>query len=256
MEINLTIISGCFAVQSNIKSEDLYHRIAGRELKEKFNIKLNVNVLRYERYTGCFEKIKKCTEENETDVMLFQIRTEQFLRLSKLVYTYKDAKGKIKRALTIPFFNSVPPEKHDLLQMNLTLPADNKERQQILNKIKIRLNYLAGRIAGNKRYAFRKYKGLVSDVIKFCKEKKIKLIILGTGSRPHLIKENKIAWELHYSFKAIAEKENIPYINLIGETNEKNETLFFKNGIHVNEAGHQRAAGLLLEKLITILPTL
>lgn len=249
MEINLTIIGGCFAVQSNIKPENLYHHIVKRELKEKFSTDLKIDILRYERFASCFEKIGRHSEVNKIDVLLFQIRTEQFLRLSKMFYTYSDENNKIKRALTLPFLNRVPPENHDLLQMNLTLPTDNKQRQRAFNKIKIYLNYFLGGIIGNRRYAFKKYEELLSAVINFCEEKKIKLIILGAVSRPHLSIENNIAWEMHNYFKAIIEKKNISYISLIGETNEKNESLFFPNGIHVNETGHKRAAGLLLEKL-------
>ncbi len=256
MEINLTIVSGCFAVQSNIKPENLYHQIVKKEIEENSKYKLKINILRYERFASCFEKIKNYEEKNKIDVMMFQLRTEQFLRIAKSFYTYSGDNNKVMRALTLPFFNRIPPENHDLLQMNLSLPKDNNERQRTVNKIKIYLNYFLGRIIGNRRYAFKKYEELVTEVVNFCEAKKIKLIVLGPGSRPHLSIENKIAGKLHCYFEKFLNKKNVPYISFIGETNEKNESLFFKNGIHVNEAGHRRAAALFSEKLKKALPIL
>ncbi|MBP9097066.1 MAG: hypothetical protein KBG21_10685 [Ignavibacteria bacterium] len=249
MEINLTIMSGCFAVQSNIKPEKLYHQIVKKELEKNLKYILNINILRYERFASCFEKIKNYAEVYKIDVLLFQIRTEQFLRISKLYYTYSDEDKKKKRALTLPFLNRVPPENHDLLQLNLTVPTNNKERQKIYNRIKIYLNYFFGMIAGNRRYALKKYEELIFEVITFCKEKNIKLIFLGPGSRPHISTENKIAGKLHYYFKTVIENKNIPFISFIGEKNENNEPIFFENGIHVNENGHRKAATLLTEKI-------
>ena len=103
MEINLTIMSGCFAVQSNIKPEKLYHQIVKKELEKNLKNILNINILRYERFASCFEKIKNYAEVYKIDVLLFQIRTEQFLRISKLYYTYSDEDKKKKRIVSDHF---------------------------------------------------------------------------------------------------------------------------------------------------------
>lgn len=248
MLINLTIVGGCFPVQNNIPQEYLYHRFVKKELEERYNAELKINIIRYERFAGCFEKIEKFGDENNIDVLLFHIRAEQFLRICKLYYKYSGGNKNIKRDFNIPLVNRVPSEKKDLLMLNMPVPDGNKKKS-ILRKYKICLNLIAGIMGGNKKYALKKYEELIDKVIKFCEEKKIKLIIAGPASRPDLNLEDKLTGELNLFFKGKAEQMKIPFINLTGYMNEKNESLFFSNGIHVSEAGHKRAADFLTQKL-------
>ncbi|MBS1494399.1 MAG: hypothetical protein JST55_12865 [Bacteroidetes bacterium] len=256
MEINITIVGGCFPVQNNIPKEKLYHQIVKKELKEKYNVDLKINIIRYERFAMCFEKISDHCSKNPVDALLFHIRTEQYLRISKLFYSYCDSHGKLRRELNLPIFDRIPPEVHEKLLANMPKPSDYKERQKFLNKLKIHLNYLGGSIIGNKSYALKQYEDLFNKIVDFCKLENIKLIVAGPASRPHLNIENKLTEELGSYFEKKSEKRNTPFLNLSGVKNTKGDNLFFENGIHVSEAGHKRAAGLLSQKLLELFPIL
>ncbi|MBS1516299.1 MAG: hypothetical protein JSS63_14800 [Bacteroidetes bacterium] len=252
--LKLTIAGGCFTAQSNIPKEKLYHQIAKKEFERKYKKKVLINIIRYERFTNCFEKIRTHVANSEVDLLLFHIRVEQVLRIAKLIYKYSDD-GKIKRALTIPFLNIIPSEKKEILQAILPLPNPNIQKPEGINKAKIKLNYLLGKISGNLSYAIKVYDRLVSDIMELCRQKNIKLIIAGPASRPYLDVENNITEKLFLHFKKKAMNEKIPFINLLGCENEYGESLFFESGIHVSEAGHIRAAKLLLNELNKIYST-
>jgi citrate lyase beta subunit len=246
--INLTIAGGCFTEQSNIAKEKLYHNIAKRKFEEDGGKNLSVNIIRYERFTNCYEKIKEGISNNHTDILLFHLRIEHILRIAKLIYKYSD-KGKVKRKLTLPFLNKIPSEEKELLQKILGQPNPNVKKPEGFSKFKITLNYLMGRFFGNVNYAFELYDEIFSNLIELCRKKNIKLIICGPASRPYLDVENKLSEKLSLYFKLKSKKENIPFIDLLGYIDDNNESLFFESGIHVSEAGHKRAAELLFGQL-------
>lgn len=252
--INICIAGGCFPAQSNIAKEKLYHSIVKRKLEEESGNELLVNIVRYERFKNCFEKIKEHVENNKTDVLLFHLRIEQVLRIAKLVYKYSEG-GKVKRKFTLPFLNKIPSEKIELLQKNLGQPNTDVKKPAGLKKMKLNLNYFLGMLFGNVNYAFNKYDEIYTRIIQLCEDKNIKLILVGPACRPYNNIEDKLSKKLSEYFKLKAEKENIPFINLLGYSNEKKENLFFENGIHVSEAGHERAAILLLNELNKIYST-
>lgn len=246
--INLTIAGGCFIEQSNIDKEKLYHRITKRKFEEGGEKNLSVNVIRYERFTNCYEKIKESICKNDTDILLFHLRIEHILRIAKLIYKYSD-NGKVKRKLTLPFLNKIPSEEKELLQKILGQPNPNVKKPEEFSKFKIKINYLMGRFFGNVNYAFKLYDEIFSNLIELCRKKNIKLIICGPASRPYLDVENKLSERLASHFKLKSQKENIPFIDLLGYIDENNKSLFFESGIHVSEAGHKRAAELLFKEL-------
>lgn len=246
----MTIVGGCFAVQNNIKSCDLYHSLLNEQVFAKTGNSLKINIIRYERFKSCFEKIKSYKKNNPIDILLFHIRTEQYLRLSKLYYKYQDEYGKIKRSLILPFMNKVAPEEYDLLQLNMPATQNEAIRESFIHRLSVKANYICGFFSGNRKYAVKLYDDLVSEIISFCKAENIKLVLAGPGSRPRMEKENELSGMLNDHFKERAEQIPVPYAELFGYYNDKNEFLFFPNGTHVNEKGHIRASNLTMNELI------
>lgn len=218
------------------------------EIKSKNEFK--VNIIRYERFNNCFEKIKFYRKNNPIDYLIFSIRSEQYLRLSKLYYKYQDRQKKVKRSLIIPFLNMIAPEKYDLLMMDLPVPNSKAAHQSYFHNFLVRLNYISGMIIGNNRFAINIYSQLIENIIKFCNNENIKLLILGPASRPHLQHEDNLISEMNYYFKNLVLKRNVPYVELIGKYDENGNDIFFPNKIHVNEIGHERASKLIMNEMV------
>lgn len=258
MVINLTIAGGCFTEQHNIPFEKLYHQILKNCVEKKFETGLNIGIIRYERFTMCLDKIKNFSKENPADILLFHIRSEPFLRLCKLYYKYTDNNEKRRHSINIPFLNFLNPEKFDMLKfrnnqlsVNPT-PEDYFKKKSVIHNFLVSLNYFSGLVTGNVSYALKNYLNLVNDVIAYCEEKEIKLIILGPVSRPHTISEEFLTLKLHRFMKNSIDTKKISYVSSLGKFSEENKSLFFNNGIHVNETGHRRIAELILSEFNNI----
>lgn len=256
MDINLTIAGGCFTQQHNIKFENLYHQIVKKNIENVFNCKLNISIIRYERFNKCFDKIEKSYLDNPIDILIFHIRSEQFLRMSKLYYKFSDDKGVIRHSLNLPLFNFMNPEKYGQIQNEMltgNVNSDITVRSSKFKKYLTEMNYVAGILSGNVYSSQKKYLKLIERVFSFCKEKKIKFILVGPVSRPHTKAEDILTGRLNCYIHASMDANKIKFINCLGKLSENNEPLFFKNGIYVNETGHERIAGFITNEISDIL---
>jgi hypothetical protein len=257
-EINLTIAGGCFTEQHNIAFDKLYHQTVKHYIENIYGSKLNINIIRYERFSTFPAKLKKLLDNNVTEVLLFHVRSEQFLRLSKLYYKYSDDKGKIKYSLNFPALKINNPEKHDIpVQIPQSFYRFSSEdlistKKSLSRKIFSELNYIAGILSGNSYVALKEYMELIYKVSDYCKEKDIQFILAGPASRPNTLLENYLTDNLHNISSNYAARNKIHFISCLGKFSENGEYLFFKNGIHVNEAGHRRIAEKIIIKLIEI----
>jgi hypothetical protein len=254
MKINLAIAGGCFLEQHNIPFDKLYHQILKQSVEKISGCELRIGLIRYERFVNCLEKIRSFNEKNPADILLFHIRSEHFLRIVKLYYKFSDTRGYIKHSLNLPLLKILNPEKYDLLTQKKIQPVKNHIRSNFpsknsgLHRFLVGLNYAAGFTTGNYYFALNSYFSLVKNVAKYCKEKNIRLIIAGPASRPHTWLEDFLTERLHNFMKNSIDAKNITYINCLGKFSEKNDPMFFENGIHVSESGHRRIARLILSE--------
>lgn len=242
-------MGGRFPVQHNIKQEDLFHQLMKDEMERKYSCNLKVNIIRYERLLACLEKIIEYHSKNPIDILVFHIRPEPFLRLSKLYYRYVNENGTLCRSLNLPFFKLVNPEKYDYLVLGRRYITNPKIKESKFHKALIDLNLILGGLATNHHFAIRSYFNLVKQIVLYCEQRKVKLILLGPASRPHTKIENLLSVKLHNHILKSLEKVNITYISGLGETTTWNEPLFFENGIHVNETYHKLIANRLVDEV-------
>ena len=246
--INLTIVGGCFIAQDNIAPEDLYHFHIKEVIEKQFNCSLNINLIRYDRFSDCMERIKSNTIIEQTDILLFHFRSEHLHRLVRFYYKYHNEVGAVRRSLNFLMLNHTKAEECDfLLQVGSPAIKAYKLPNSIHRFLRM-ANYLIGFIVGNAHYAFRNYEKLAIQVIEFCRLNEIEVILAGPVSRPHVIHENYLAQMLNRHMKEKFDNSENTYIDLVGIQLEE-KSLFFENGTHVNELGHRRIAGLILQHL-------
>jgi hypothetical protein len=253
MIINFTFVGGCFPVQHNIEYEKLFHQIVKKEIENRFKCELNVNIIRYERFLTCLNKIKSYKKENQIDILIFHIRSEPFLRLSKLYYKYVNEEGKLCRSFNLPYFKIINPEKYDYLVLGRQFATNKIPNETLFHKILIDLNYFFGFLILNLNYALKSYLKLTKQIIKFSEEEKINLILLGPASRPHTRIENKLSAKLNRFITTAIDINKTKYLNGLGTYSNNNEPYFIKNGIHATEAYHQRIAEDIINEFSKIL---
>jgi hypothetical protein len=253
MVVNFTFVGGCFPVQHNIQSEDLFHQIIKRDIEKRFDCCLNVNIIRFERLATCFDKIKEHKSKNPVDILVFHIRAEPLLRMSKLYYKFLNNEGKLRHSFNLPVVHVLNPEKYDYLVIGRRYSTNMEEVETKLHKLLLELNYYMGFLISNYKFALLSYKKLVKQVISYCKQENVHLILVGPASRPHTRMENLLSEKLHNSVLKSVDIHAVKYINGLGISDEKGESLFFENGKHANEKYHQRIARFITDELVEIL---
>jgi citrate lyase beta subunit len=248
-KINFTYVGGCFPVQHNVLFEDLFHQKLKKKLEYQHQIKLNINIIRYERFNSCLSKIATYQKSNPVDILAFHIRPEPFLRLVKFYYKYVDNNGKLKHSFNIPLFKSINPEKYDFLVLGRTFEMTAKQNDSGFHKMMVDMNYKTGNFFGNKKYALEKYFVLVSDVINYCRNIGIKLVIIGPATRSNTSLEPALCRELDDYFKKRLKDKDITYIDGLERFSALLEPYFHSNGIHATERYHELIAGRLYDAI-------
>ena len=247
--MHLTIVGGCFPVQYNILPERLYHYTLRAGLAAAGSPWPGLAIVRYERLSTCLAKLKAAHAQQPTQVVLFHVRAEPVLRLTKLYYRYLDDTNRVRHSLNVPWGRPGNPEQYDLLTRRqppppLAPPPETRRHQQLRQ-----LNLQLGTWAGNRRRALHQYQRLVLAIADFCRQQGIQLLLIGPVSRPCGPVENQLSAQLSAAFAALATQHVLEYLPTLGELDTAGQPLFFPNGIHVSPAGHDRIAQLLLARL-------
>ena len=243
--INLTFVGGCFPVQYDMLIEDIFHQRLKRKIENEYQVELNINIIRYERFKTCLDKIRKYHKSNPIDILVFHIRPEPFLRLVKIYYRFINHNGKLRHSLNISFLKILNPEKFDILFSERAVNPQLNQRERWLHKLLVDLNYRVGRLFGNVKYAQKKYFELTANILEYCKNSNIKPIILGIGCRNNTSYAPTLCYNLDNNLKIRLKGQNISFIEGFNKNSENISQFFQEDGIHASEKYHE----LISEKL-------
>ena len=142
------------------------------------------------------------------------------------------------------------PEKFDLLLQTLNnAQRSNNNKESMAYHLLRETNYILGSLIGNKRFAMKTLEKSVLKIHEFTQKKNIKFLLLGPVSRPFSKFEDRLSQEINVKFEKITKEKSINYLSLIKKFNDDNKSLFFDNGIHVNQSGHDEIARMIHIKL-------
>lgn len=248
--IEIVFTGGCFPVQYNILFEELFHQ----KLKLFLNnngIEMNLKLIRYERFRDTQEKIFGYCSKNQTDLLIFHIRPEPFFRLLKLYYKYNSREGETKRALNIPFLNSIKPEEFDVYDIARNLENYSENSGKKSNPLKADINYIAGTISGNLHYAVNQYLNLSSLITDYCRKNDIKFIILGPLIR--YCSNTELLFSKYFRKKIVSycRKNGLNFIDGVPRNKEKIVCLE-ENGKFATQEYHDYIASQIFHKISLI----
>ena len=238
-DVNFTFVGGCFPVQGDILFEDLFHQLLKKDLEKEFDVNININIIRYERFINCLGKIKSYNKNHTIDYLLFHIRPEPYLRLIKFYYKFLNNEKKLCRSLNIPFLNLINPEKYDILMLSRRYSYQHERKRTFLNKFLINLNYLAGRLIGNEKYALKQYLHLINEIAEYSEKNNITLILLGPPIRSEIHIEKRLSMNLERFMPKAIKKMGVTYVFGMDNHCSNGVRLFNINGIHATKAYHK-----------------
>lgn len=243
-DLKILIAGGCFPVQDNIEYHKLYHQLLKSKLEDKFDCNIDISIIRYENIARCMDKIVEAVNTENPDIIIFHIRVEPILGLSKLYHVYQNRNGEIVKTFRLSSGSIIRYRKAKSQQ------NEYSQHKTAVHCLLRELNYLFGYLAGNRGKILKAYLELIVKLIAYCKVNNIIPIITGPVSRPHSYFENYTSHSLHSYIYENIEFYNPIYINCLGSKNEDNKTFFCEDGIRVNEIGHKRISDLILDKII------
>jgi hypothetical protein len=147
-------------------------------------------------------------------------------------------------------FNVFYPEKFELLlQRDINSQNNIIETESKIHHFLRETNYVLGSFIGNKRYALNILKKAIFQIQEFCLKNNIEFLLLGPVSRPFSKFENNLSNEINRKFKMFTSESAINYLDLIKRVTNDNRPMFFDNGIHVSQAGHDEIANMIYDKI-------
>jgi len=240
--VKIVVVGGCFPFQDFIEPARLYHQTLKNKLSHT-GYSVDVVPPRYERIKNTLSKIEAENGNGKIDSLIFHLRTEPFMHLSKIWYRYENLNGKKAFSIHLAGFSKLYPELYDIpVPDRRILRTFEYLKESIIYHLLREFNYFLGSLFGNQRLAFALYKDFVLDLKAFCKEQSIQLIITGPISRPFSRFENALSQKISTRFEQFLDENEIEFIPFLGEKTRKSESMFFPNGIHVSEAGHDEIA--------------
>lgn len=241
--MNISIAGGCFLFQSNIHNEDRYHAILKNNLQAQLQQEVNIDLVRYERLSSCFNKVIISSLETNPEILIFHLRAEPFLNLCKVYYKFESEDEKIEKRINL-FAAGI--SSSDEIELKVVHRIANKPRRVNNSLLNLsNLNYAAGSLLGNAYFSMKRYFALVSKINDYCFQKNIRLIVTSSLPRPNNKIEDILAKNFHYSMKRKVQTLNIPFIDYMKIFNENINDYYCDDLIHINEDGHRYFAEAL-----------
>jgi hypothetical protein len=249
--MKILIVGGCFTCQHNISFERLYHQTIKNNFINRGDLEIEIKTITYNRLSKVLDKIEKVKADYSFDLLIFHLRAEPLLGMIKVYFKYIEENGNLRRFLNVPFHRLRVEQKH-YDHVGVGSARLLKNQNTMLHRYMRELNYCIGSAIGNKKRAIKNYENCVLGVSRFCEDNQVRLLLLGPVSRPVSKNENRLSHDISNAFKSVANREQLHYLELLGERTTGNKPMFFDNGFNVSVEGHDEVA----DKIFTYLQSL
>lgn len=243
--LNIGTIGGCMICQTDLKLSQLFYRSLAQKLLENDGIKCFINLKYYNVYHTVLESAKKLASNTKPDIIILQVRPAPFIMQSEfLIQNYKG------RFIINPLIYS----KRNIVKIEEILGTKDPEiihtdkLDGFFKKLPLlpvlRFNICLGNIFLLKRKATKSLEITIDDLARFCRDNKIKLLIIGTINSYYKVHNDSLAGINDY-LKKHAGLNGICYIDIFSLIDKEKDKYFGPDKYHLNQAGHELVANLL-----------
>lgn len=237
-DIKIGIVCGCFPTQPGIVPDELYHRVLAKRIENEKQIIMNVASTWYNTVASGFALAQQLISTEKPDIILFHVRPDPFLRISKIWMKYNDKEKRVKKKINLDADDA-------MIADDFTPAASQRLRQKksLLHQAFRQLNYLLGILTGSHSNAIEKERMSIENILVECEQKKLPVIIVGPASRDTGFLENILLHRLEKKLSLYFKDKS--YVTCFGTRDKNGERLFMEDGIHVSPIGHKRIADLI-----------
>ncbi|WP_339704842.1 hypothetical protein [uncultured Kriegella sp.] len=261
----IVLVSGCMAVQDrakkNIVQDDVYHWRMKKEIFVAYGINIDFPIITYRDLIDCFPKVKEFCGLNAVDLMVFQVRSHDYLSNT----SYKKKAPKVADDGDITPVNK--KGRQNLYQKlfgwyrKIKLHLKSKETGfykvllrslRLISRNLIRpLLLVLGMTKNNHKKVERKYENLLVDIDEYCAKEGIPVVYLGVTSRPNSYIENLICKRLNTRMSQFITSMGGTYIDIFGKYDDESNYKFVRgtdvpDQICLNAVGHKEVANKLM----------
>jgi citrate lyase beta subunit len=247
--IQFTFAGGCFPVQGTVPFEWLFHQVLKHRMEDQGKNCFNIHIVRYEHLENCVSKIITAAATVPMQVLVFSVRPEPVLRMTKLYYRYRDNHtGRIVHTFQVGGRKKRSRKMHDVLRADSRFNPVVVSRQHGLWKWISALNYFAGIITGNYRHAVRTYIEQIDKLLNYCKSVNVQCIIVGPPHRTDTVAARFLSKWFEKKIRRKMKMRQVDFIPGTGFTTN-DSALFSSDGIYAGENYHALIAEQIAAKL-------
>jgi hypothetical protein len=269
--LKLGIVGGCLTHQPGIPRTLLYHQLLASNLAGQ-GIGLRVRISRgFER--DPVHRVADLVDGGEVDSVLLHVRNT-FVRKAGILATVvhkgviryylhpflfrpwrlgwsevenRDFAGELRvmtrlSPLQRREFDPSDESRAETSSEDTTLPNASKK---FLGLSLRALIYRAGRLAMLDRWMQRDELHLLGEVIDFCQERRLPLLIMGPSQRPEESYLNRLCIDMDRRLAKWIVPSTASYCSLMTHVDGGSASLYSRDGLHLNRAGHAHVARCL-----------
>jgi len=238
--IRVGIVCGCLPTQAGIAEHELYHQLLAQQLHEEQSEELCISSTWYMTLAESKKKMEELISAGQPGVILFHVRPDPYLRISRLLFRYRDSSNRLRWQLNYNADDAHVQERS--YSPRGSLPVRNAS---ILKNSFRDLNYIAAWLFGVHGKAIERWKEKLEEISVTCNESGVQLIMIGPASRPRSKIENFLLKRLETRLASEFKNDRFHYITCFGTFGNGGEKLFLDDGVHVSPSGHRRIAELI-----------
>jgi len=251
-DITVGIMGGCLLAQKEIGLNNLFHRRLSARLKTEAGCKAR---FRFGTYTGIEDAVQKylaMTGKGDLDVLLFHVRPQSFLAMTKPVVKYADARGRTRFSLHPALFNRQADwdAALDGCAESATPVPDKPAPLPAFNPI----NLLLGKLLRLDKWACGYLSEFLLHLNEVCKRHGTRLFIVGPSALPASLPGHLNCMHLNRRIRELAHVHAIPCVGWFTDRDSSGNYLFMDDGLHLNPDGHNFLADRILSSFLVNLP--
>ena len=242
IERTIGFVGGCAITQPDIPKEKRFIEVLRTKMKSDCSIETSFTFSSYSHFYELEKSIEKIINKQKVDLLIVHLRPQPLLVLSKFIIKKKNKNNK-----TAFFINPLVYRKcaYPYLEQSSS-PVINQLALKPKSKPKLMgLNILLGRLFGLNKKAAKQIFNAILSIQSQCKQKDIKLTILGISPQPMTKHGNINCQELNVYLIKKCHDEGIEYVDSFSKMN--NSDCFQEDELHLSEKGHEYLGDILNE---------